>query len=74
MQDVYNRGSYERPSSNQTFLYWVIHLAEYAKPYYVQEPGTSVAVRLRALPLLRTSLALLCFPHQQVLPSRGGRE
>ena len=52
MQDVYNRGSYERPSSNQTFLYWFIHLAEYAEPYYVQEPGTSVAVCLRAFPLL----------------------
>ena len=43
-------------------------------PTMCRSQATSVAVRLRALPLLRTPLALLCFPHQQVLPSRGGRE
>lgn len=32
----------------------------------------SVAVSLHDLPLLRIPLPLLCLPHQQVLPSRGG--
>lgn len=43
-------------------------------PTMCRSQATSVAVCLRALPLLQTPLALLCFPHQQVLPSRGGRE
>ena len=41
-------------------------------PAMCRSQAMSVAVSLRDLPLLRTPLHLLCLPHQQVLPSRGG--
>lgn len=75
--EVYNRGSYERPSSGQTFIYRSVHLPSILSPTMCRSQAMSVAVSLDDLPLLWTPLgSMWCtpgFPHWQVLPSGGGK-
>lgn len=75
--EVYNRGSYERPSSGQTFIYRSVHLPSILSPTMCRSQAMSVAVSLDDLPLLWTPLgSMWCtpgFPHWQVLPARGGK-